>query len=221
MIYYNYSIVIICFTFIIALYFLYLINESKKKAKAIILATKKSGLEIARDILDENGLKNIYVIENKVFDQYDFNRKVIRLTTNVFDGNDIYSLLVSAYYATVAICDNDGNKHVKIYFSMINTLSIGALFGYIGIMLAFLVQDYELLFISSLLLGIYMFFQLSFVQLNTYISEVAIKKIQETNNFSKEELSLAAELFKSVKYQSLVNILFIPKIFYNMYIKRK
>ena len=58
-----------------------------------------SGQEVARKILDANGLEDIYVVQvsGELTDHYDPSRNVIRLSNHVFQDDSIASLAVAAH----------------------------------------------------------------------------------------------------------------------------
>ena len=72
--------------FIISLAAQIYVNVSYRKYKNIENSKGLTGFDVARKILDENGLKDIYVTEvrGNLTDHYDPVRKVIRLSTDIF-----------------------------------------------------------------------------------------------------------------------------------------
>ena len=64
------------------------ISTSYGKYKKLGNSKKISGFEVARKILDANGLDDIYVVETSgnLTDHYDPSRKVIKLSRDIFKG---------------------------------------------------------------------------------------------------------------------------------------
>ena len=77
------------------------INSTYKKYKMVANKKGLSGFEVARKILDENGLKDMYIVEvrGELTDHYDPTQKVLRLSTDIFHGETIAA-------AAVATLDN-------------------------------------------------------------------------------------------------------------------
>lgn len=101
-----------------------------------------TGREVARMILDRNGLHDVSIepIGGQLTDHYDPRTNVIRLSSNVYNGNSIASLSVAAHEVGHAI------QHAEGYFPLIlrNNIapiaSISARFVWILIFLGFLIS---------------------------------------------------------------------------------
>lgn len=67
-----------------------------------------TGFDVAREILDRNGLKNITIVETKgkMTDHYDPRRKVVRLSSEVYHGTTISSVAIAAHECGHAIQHN-------------------------------------------------------------------------------------------------------------------
>ena len=131
------------------------INFTYDKYRKVRNKKGYTGQEVARKILDANGLKDIYVVEvkGKLTDHYDPSRKVVRLSSDIFNGDSIASASVAAHECGHAIQDDTGYKFMKIrsflvpvvnfisylgYFSLIISIIAGAT-GYIKLCLLILV----------------------------------------------------------------------------------
>ena len=79
-----------------------------------------SGQEVARKILDKNGLKNVYVVETEgiLSDHYDPKRKTVRLSKAVFEGESISSMSIAAHECGHAIQDKNGYLFLRIRLSI-------------------------------------------------------------------------------------------------------
>lgn len=66
-----------------------------------------TGYDVARKILDENGLNDLIIIETNgtLTDHYDPSRKVIRLSKDVYHGTSVASNAVAAHEVGHAIQD--------------------------------------------------------------------------------------------------------------------
>ncbi len=84
---------------------------SKEKSKQNI-----TGCEIAHELLEHAHLSRVYVVETKglLRNYYDANRKVIRLSSKVFNGDTSACLLLASYVAAHAIQDKKANTSLKI-----------------------------------------------------------------------------------------------------------
>ena len=73
------------------------VNSAYSKYKKITSKSGISGCEVARQILDKNGLTDIHIVETtgELSDHYDPTRKVVRLSRDIFHGTTIAALPLS------------------------------------------------------------------------------------------------------------------------------
>lgn len=139
------------------------INSAFTKYSKISSNTGYTGAEVARTILDRNGLQNVMVkqIPGKLTDHYNPKTRELSLSTSVYRGNSIASLSVAAHEVGHAI------QHAEGYFPLIlrNNIApianIGSRLVWIFIMIGFLISPF---FIQ---LGIVMFLSVVLFQVVT------------------------------------------------------
>lgn len=109
------------------------VSSSYKKYKSIQNSKQLAGVEIARQILDANGLTDIYVIETKgeLTDHYDPSRKVVRLSSAVFSGDSIASISIAAHECGHAIQDKVGYSFMRIRSKLVPVVNFVTYIGYI------------------------------------------------------------------------------------------
>lgn len=129
---------------IIPIYASIKVNLSYKKYVKIDNEKKLTGFDVARRILDENNLGEIYVVETKgtMSDHYDPRRKTVRLSTDVYHGTSISSLAIAAHECGHAIQDKEGYTWFKIRSMIFPIINIGQKIAYvvmiIGLFLSYL-----------------------------------------------------------------------------------
>ena len=118
---------------IIPIYASIKVNLSYKKYVKIDNEKKLTGFDVARRILDENNLGEIYVVETKgtMSDHYDPGRKTVRLSTNVYHGTSISSLTIAAHECGHAIQDKEGYTWFKIRSMIFPIINIGQKIAYV------------------------------------------------------------------------------------------
>ena len=73
-----------------------------------------TGAELARHLLNKNGLENVKVEQTKEGDHYDPNEKAVRLTPDKFDGRSLTAITVAAHEVGHALQDRDGFAPLKL-----------------------------------------------------------------------------------------------------------
>ena len=115
-----------------------MINKNYKKYRYISNSKKMSGQEVARKILDSNGLANVHVVETRgeLTDHYDPSRKVVRLSTGVFNGESVAAMSVAAHECGHAIQDKVGYLPMRIRAFLVPFVNFVSYLGYFGLVVA-------------------------------------------------------------------------------------
>lgn len=158
-----------------------------------------TGVEIARKILDSNGLKDIYVTETKgvLSDHYDPNRKVVRLSKEIFHGNTIASASVSAHEVGHAVQDKENYFFIKLRGFIFPLVSFASKFGYVAILIGFLANITDLIWVGIGMEIIILLFQLITLPVEFDASKRAIIFLEKEGFLEKEELEDSESMLKA------------------------
>ena len=176
---------------IIPIYASIKVNLSYKKYVKIDNEKKLTGFDVARRILDENNLGEIYVVETKgtMSDHYDPGRKTVRLSTEVYHGTSISSLAIAAHECGHAIQDKEGYTWFKIRSMIFPIVNIGQKIAYvvmiIGLFLSYL--NYVYAAIGFTFLGL--LFELVTLPVEFYASKRAKSIVLSDGMISDSEKS--------------------------------
>ncbi|MEN6481027.1 MAG: zinc metallopeptidase [Anaerolineaceae bacterium] len=107
------------------------VQSSFKKYSRVRNLNGWTGAQIARKILDQNGLSEVTIEETKGFlsDHYDPRAKVLRLSPEVYRGNSVASAGIAAHESGHAIQDKDEYAPLKIRSAMVPSVQIGSWLG--------------------------------------------------------------------------------------------
>lgn len=174
-----------------------LVSRTYKKYKKIKSKSGLSGFDVARQILDKNGLKDVYVVETKglLSDHYDPKRKVVRLSTDIFHRESIASIAVAAHEVGHAIQDKVGYSLMKIRSLIFPLVNIGSKIGYGAILIGFIFGMTDLIWV-----GIIMLFGTLAFQLITLPVEIdASKRANEELNkiIDKKEMAMTKKMLNA------------------------
>ena len=184
---------------IITLIAQYFVNSNYNKYRVIKNKKGLTGQEVARKILDKHGLTDIYVTEVKgvLSDHYDPNRKVVRLSTDVFHGDSIASLSVASHEVGHAIQDKEGYAMIKVRGLIFPFASFASKFGYIAIILGFIFNLLDLAWIGIGLLLVILLFQLVTLPVEFDASNRAIAELEKENLLDSDELNGSKSMLKA------------------------
>ncbi len=73
-----------------------------------------TGAELARHLLDKNGLQSVMVEQTKEGDHYDPGDKAVRLTPDKFDGRSLTAITVAAHEVGHALQDRDAYAPLRL-----------------------------------------------------------------------------------------------------------
>ena len=121
-----------------------------------------TGGEVARDVLDNNGLGDVDVVETggNLTDHYDPKRKVVRLSRSVYHGDSIASVAVACHECGHAIQDKNGYLFMRIRSSLVPIVNISSYAGYFAIMFGILASSFNLIWTGIILEMVILLFQI-------------------------------------------------------------
>ena len=153
------------------------------------IRTSRTGLDVARQILDNNGLKDVKIVQVKgeLTDHYDPNRKVVRLSSHIYNSNTIAAVSVAAHEVGHAIQDKDGYTFMRIRAMLVPVVNIVSYLGYFSIIVAIFggIDSYILIGIYILLAT--MLFQFVTLPVEFDASKRAISELVKYNLIERKE----------------------------------
>jgi len=119
------------------------VTSAFKRYSRVRSNTGLTGSEVARRMLNANGLNNVRVEETQGFlsDHYDPTQKVLRLSPSVYRSNSLAAAGVAAHEAGHALQDQADYAPLKIRSAMVPTVQIGSWLGPIIFMVGLLISS--------------------------------------------------------------------------------
>jgi len=138
------------------------IKGSYRKWSRVPLATGRSGAEVARAMLDENGLSAVSInqVGGSLTDNYDPRTRVLNLSADVYNGRSVASAGVASHEAGHAV------QHARAYApaaarqALVPIANIGSQISWLFIMLGFWLNVGGLITIGALVFGGAVLFQI-------------------------------------------------------------
>ena len=186
-IYYGITLITLIVTAGASLY----VNISYKRFSKIRTKKSLTGRDAAQEILDKNGLSDIYIVETKgnLTDHYDPRRKVVRLSTDVYHGESISSVAIAAHECGHAIQDKVGYTFMRIRSILVPIVNISSRVGYIVIVIGIVMESLNLIWTGIILEGLILVFQLVTLPVEIDASRRALEEIKRLNLLPEEEIS--------------------------------
>ena len=184
------------------------VSSSFSKYKKVQNSKAISGFEVAKTILENNGLSDLYVTETKgvLSDHYDPTRKVIRLSTDIFHGTTIASASVAAHEVGHAIQDKVGYSFMRIRAALFPLVKIASFAGYFAILIGVIAEMLELIWLGIGLEIIILLFQLVTLPVEFDASKRAKVELKKLNLVTDKELIGADKMLKAAAYTYVASV---------------
>lgn len=195
--------------FIISLAAQIYVNVSYRKYKNIENSKGLTGFDVARKILDENGLKDIYVTEvrGNLTDHYDPGRKVVRLSTDIFHGKTIASSSVAAHEVGHAIQDKEGYSFMRFRSMMFPLVRFSSYGGYIAILVGALFELMDLIWFGIGLEIVILLFQIVTLPVEFNASSRAKDELAKYNLLNNNEINSSDKMLRAAAYTYVASVL--------------
>ena len=185
------------------------VNKSYEKYKSQGLKKKITGAEVARTILDRNGLTNIKIeqVSGNLTDHYDPKSKVIRLSSEIYRGDTIASASVAAHECGHAIQHKENYTFLKIRSSLVPVVNFSTKFGYITVMIGLLFSSYKIAIIGLILLLAMLLFQIITLPVEFNASNRAKKQLVDLNIIDNYELQDSKTMLNAAALTYVASVL--------------
>lgn len=148
-----------------------------------------TGFDVARKILDKNNLQDIHVVEVRGYltDHYDPNRKVVRLSSEVFHENSIASVAVAAHEVGHALQDANNYWFMKFRSFLVPFVNFISRAGYFAILIGIIFGYGSVIYIAIAMELATLLFQIVTLPVEFNASKRALLKIREYNLVTDDE----------------------------------
>lgn len=138
---------------ILGLWAQYKVKSAFERYSKVRSFTGLTGAEVARRMLDSNGLNNVPVEETQGFlsDHYDPTTRTLRLSPSVYRSNSLAAAGVAAHESGHAVQHAEGYTALKFRTAMVPSVQIGSWLGPIIFMVGYFFSSNQLAWAGVLL----------------------------------------------------------------------
>ncbi len=185
------------------------VTSTYKKFSNINAKNSLNGFEVARKILDKNGLQDIHIVQTNgvLSDHYDSARKVIRLSNEVFNGTSISSGSVAAHEVGHALQDKNNYMFLKIRNLIFPIVSFASRFAYIIIFIGFILELADLINLGIAFASFGIIFQLVTLPVEFNASLRAKNELKKHSIYSQNELNGTEAVLKAAALTYVAGLL--------------
>lgn len=183
---------------LLAIYSQYKVSSTFAKFSKVNNENGLSGAQIARTILDRNGLADIPVVKvsGSLTDHYDPRKKVVALSESVYNDQSVAAAGVAAHEVGHAIQHAHGYIPLKIRSTIAPVVALTSNFVWIIITLGFMFQMFELVNIAILIFGGTVLFQMITLPVEFNASRRALVQLND-GLISSDEVRGAKQVLNS------------------------
>ena len=201
------AIIFICILLIPCILYI-IISSIYSKYSDVNNKIKLSGFEVARKILDSHGLEKVYIVEIKsnLNDHYDYDHKVLRLSSDVFHGETLTAAVVAAKIASYAVQDKEGYSFMKFRSVVNKIMTFVNYIAYILFVTGLALQDVSILEMANYFIVFVLLFHLVTLPVEYDACNRAKKDLTKCDILSKKEIEEVDNVFKVLPYTFIMSI---------------
>lgn len=185
------------------------VTLSYNKYKTIDNTKNISGFEVARKILDSNGLNDIHIVEvpGNLTDHYDPSRKVVRLSKDIFHKTTVASAAIAAHECGHAIQDKEEYFYMRFRAAIFPIVKIATQLSYVIIFIGLLLQALDLIYIGIAFVACGLIFQIVTLPVELNASKRAKELLLNLNIIDEDEKEEVGEMLNSAAMTYVAGVL--------------
>ncbi len=188
---YDFATFLLFVAIIISLISSVMVNTTFKKYDKVHSQRGYRGCDLARYILDANGLQYVRVesVGGNLTDHYDPEAKCVRLSQSTYNSTSIAALGVVAHECGHAVQDAEEYAPIKIRNSILPVANIGNRVSWILLFIGIVLSLFELCYVGIILFSAVVAFQLITLPVEFNASGRALETLENFSILSDDELS--------------------------------
>ncbi len=164
---------------IIPLWAQFKVKGAYKKYSQVASSSQMRGAEVARRILDSNGLYHVDVVETHghLTDHYDPRSKTVRLSTNNYHGHSVAAAAIAAHEVGHAIQDGQDYAFLRFRHALVPVANLGSNLSWIFILIGIFAQLSGMLLLGIAFMAAAVLFQIITLPVEFNASNRAMEQV--------------------------------------------
>jgi hypothetical protein len=174
---------------LLALWATWRVKSTFSKYQGVAIASRMSGSEVAKELLERSGIQNVKVEMHQGFlsDHYHPTLKVVRLSPEVYQGRSVSAVGVAAHEVGHAIQHAQKYAPMTVRQSLVGPANIGSTLSYVVIIAGFILHTTGLIWVGIALFSAVVLFQLVTLPVEFNASSRAKLQLVQTGIISQNE----------------------------------
>ncbi|MGF2616852.1 zinc metallopeptidase [Rossellomorea vietnamensis] len=201
------------------------VKKTFKKYSRVATTSGMTGAEMARRILNENGLYDVKVVEGRGFlsDHYNPLNKTVALSPDNYHGHSVAGAAVAAHEVGHAIQDSESYAFLRFRHALVPVANIGSNMSWVFIMIGIFSGLSGMLLLGIVLMAAGVLFQLITLPVEFNASSRAMNQIvslglirNEEERHAKKVLNAAALTYVAAAAVAIIELLRLLLIYTGM-----
>lgn len=184
-----------------------------------------TGAEVARKILDANGLYDVTIeeVHGTLTDHYDPRTKTVRLSSDIYHGYSVAGTAVAAHEVGHAIQDAEGYAFLRFRHALVPVANLGSNLSFFIILAGIIFQSANLLLLGIIFMAAAVFFQIVTLPVEFNASSRAMEQVVSLGIIRNDEerntrkvLDAAALTYVAAAIVAVIELLRFILIFVGM-----
>lgn len=201
------------------------VKGAYSKYSKVATSSQMRGAEVARRILDTNGLYHVDVVETRghLTDHYDPRSKTVRLSSANYHGYSVAAAAIAAHEVGHAIQDSQDYTALRIRHSLVPVANIGSNLSWVFIMIGIFAQLSGMLLLGIIFMAAAVVFQLVTLPVEFNASNRAMDQVvslgiirNDEERETKKVLNAAALTYVAAAAVAVLELVRLVMIFTGM-----
>lgn len=188
--YYDPTMLLIIPVLILSIFAQFKVKSSYSKYKELYMRNGYTGFEVARMILDKEGLYDvpIEVINKELGDHYDPTKRVLRLSPDVYSGRSISAAGIAAHEVGHAIQHKEHYTPLELRKAMVPISNFGSSLSIVMFILGLILGYKPLVNVGIILFSLAVLFTVVTLPVEFNASKRALKVLENSNILYEDEV---------------------------------
>lgn len=197
------------------------INHSYKKYSAVDSHTGLTGAQVARRMLDDNGLQHVQVqcVGGTLTDHYDPSTQVVRLSEGIYSSTSVSAAAVACHECGHAVQHAQGYAPMRVRSALVPLANFGSSAWLVLLMIGIFFQLTNLILLACVVYGFAVLFQVVTLPVEFNASRRGLAYADNTlglaGSGANTVLTAAALTYVAAALTSIMQLLYYLSVFTN------
>lgn len=196
---FDYTYLLLIPALLFGLYAQFKVNSTYSKYQKVNNSRGWTAAEVARKILDDNGLYDVNIahIAGNLTDNYNPKTNTVSLSDSVYSSTAVAAIGVAAHECGHAVQHAEQYTPIKIRSALVPVTNFGSSFGVIILAIGLIFSSYNIAMIGVLLYSLMAVFQAVTLPVEFNASSRALTTLREQNMLEDDELKMSKKVLSA------------------------